>query len=41
MTYGRSVLEDLRLAEGAGMVFPEAEVVLEEEVIAATTGWSR
>jgi hypothetical protein len=26
MTYGRSVLEDLRLAEAAGMVFPEAEV---------------
>ena len=26
MTYGRSILEDLRLAEAAGMVFPEAEV---------------
>jgi hypothetical protein len=25
MTYGRSILEDLRLAEEAGMVFPEAE----------------
>jgi hypothetical protein len=24
MTYGRSILEDLRLAEEAGMVFPEA-----------------
>ena len=26
MTYGRSILEDLRLAEAAGVVFPEAEV---------------
>jgi hypothetical protein len=26
MTYGRSILEDLRLAEEAGMVFPEAVV---------------
>lgn len=26
MSYGRSVFEDLRLAEAAGMVFPEAEV---------------
>jgi hypothetical protein len=30
MTYGRSILEDLRLAEEAGMVFPEA--VVEAEV---------
>jgi hypothetical protein len=30
MTYGRSILKDLRLAEEAGMVFPEA--VVEEEV---------
>ena len=30
MTYGRSILEDLRLAEEAGMVFPE--VVVEAEV---------
>jgi hypothetical protein len=40
MTYGRSILE----AEEAGMVFPEAGVVLEleEEVTAAkTTGWRR
>ena len=26
MTYGRSILEDLRLAEEVGMVFPEAVV---------------
>jgi hypothetical protein len=38
MTYGRSILEDLRLAEEAGMVFPEAEVVLEEEVTAENDG---
>jgi hypothetical protein len=38
MTYGRSILEDLWLAEEAGMVFPEAEVVLEEEVTAANDG---
>ena len=33
MTYGRSILEDIRLAEGAGMVFPvaEAEVASEDE----------
>ena len=30
MTHGRSILEDLRLAEEAGMVFPEA--VVEAEV---------
>jgi hypothetical protein len=30
MTYGRSTLEDLRLAEEAGVVFPEA--VAEAEV---------
>jgi hypothetical protein len=29
MTYGRSILKDLRLSEAAGVVFPEAEV--EEE----------
>jgi hypothetical protein len=38
MTYGRSILEDRWLAEGAGMVFPEAEVVLEEEVTAENDG---
>jgi hypothetical protein len=38
MTYGCSILEDLRLAEDAGMVFPEAEKVLEEEVTAANDG---
>jgi hypothetical protein len=38
MTYGRSTLEDLRLAEEAGMVFPKAEVVLEEEVTAENDG---
>jgi len=33
MTYGRSILEDIRLAEEAGMVFPvaEAEVASEDE----------
>jgi hypothetical protein len=29
MTYGHSILDDLWLAEEAGMVFPEADVVLE------------
>jgi hypothetical protein len=38
MTYGLSILGDLRLAEEAGMVFPKAEVVLEEEVTAANDG---
>jgi hypothetical protein len=40
MTYGRSIPKDLRLAEEAGMVFPEAdvEVVLEEEVTAENDG---
>jgi hypothetical protein len=33
MTYGRSILEDLRLAEEAGMVLPEAAA---EEVEAET-----
>ena len=32
MTYGRSILEDLRLAEEAGMVFPEAAEEVEAEV---------
>jgi hypothetical protein len=31
MTYGRSILEDLRLAEEAGMVFPEAVVEAEAD----------
>jgi hypothetical protein len=26
LSYGRSILEDLRLAEAAGVVFPEPEV---------------
>jgi hypothetical protein len=31
MTYGRSILEDIRLAEEAGMVFPVAEVEVASE----------
>jgi hypothetical protein len=31
MTYGRSILEDVRLAEGAGVVFPSAEVEVASE----------
>jgi hypothetical protein len=31
MAYGRSILEDLRLAEEAGVVFPEAVVEAEVE----------
>jgi hypothetical protein len=30
ITYGCSILDDLRLTEGAGMVFPEAEAVLDD-----------
>jgi hypothetical protein len=32
MSYGRSILEDLRLAEEAGMVFREAAEEVEAEV---------
>jgi hypothetical protein len=32
MTYGRSILEDLRLAEEAGVVFPEAAEEVEAGV---------
>jgi hypothetical protein len=38
MAYGRSILADLQLAEEAEMVFPKAEVVLEEEVTAENEG---
>jgi hypothetical protein len=31
MTYGRSILEDIRLAEEAGMVLPVAEVEVASE----------
>ena len=35
MTYGRSILEDLRLAEEAGMAFPEAVVEAEVDELKA------
>jgi hypothetical protein len=31
VTYGRSILDDIRLAEEAGMVFPVAEVEVASE----------
>jgi hypothetical protein len=39
MTYGRSILQDLRLAEEAGILFPEAQ--RQRRWRKRLTSWSR